>query len=184
MSQIIILDTCVLINLLASDVIRLIIRSSQEDFAICKLVRNETVYLRPAGISEMQPERMSLDDLMDSDDLKIIDIETETERSLYVNYAAQVADGEAMTMALAHSRGYQLATDDRRARRVFAQSTRQRVMLSTSEIIRRWVDLEQPNEKQTVEVLCGIRDRARFIPPRDDPNFEWWAAVIESGPRS
>jgi len=181
MSQIIILDTCVLINLLASEVIREIIRAAEEDFAICRLVKTEAVYLRPTGISEVQAEPISLDDLVDSGDLKLVDIETETEQSLYVDYAARLADGEAMTMALARAREYHLATDDRRARSIFAQSTNQMVMLSTSEIMRRWLDPEKPHEAHIVEVLCRIRDRARFKPPRDDPNFEWWMTIIESG---
>src|SRR4051812_35969525 len=65
--------------------------------------------------------------------------------SLFVQLAADIDDGEAMTCALAVRRGYAVATDDRKTLRLLRERHPQVQILSTSSIVSGWIDAEQPS---------------------------------------
>ena len=171
----VILDACVLINLLASGEFGEIIDSENNAFAICSKVREETIYLRPDDAAVVAVEPVALDEFLDSGRLSVLVLASESEETLYVNYAAKLDDGEAMSLALAESRGFILATDERKARRLFTQivgsSNR---LLSTPELIRDWVDFYKVAPERVRSVLHRIMNRARYTPNRGDSNFLWW----------
>jgi hypothetical protein len=83
-------------------------------------VKNESVYLR-ATDSSAPPEEVKLDRFVESSFLTVYELSGDTEKGLYVDYAAELDDGEAMSLALVHSRGLTLASDDRKARRIFME---------------------------------------------------------------
>jgi predicted nucleic acid-binding protein len=171
----VILDACVLINLLASGEFDGITDSENRDFAVCSKVQEESMFLRPddAGIVVLEP--IALDEYVDSGRLRILFIEGEEEETLYVNYAAKLDDGEAMSLALAESRGFVLATDERKARRLFGDIIgAPHRLLSTSDLLRDWADSHAVSPDRLKSALHRIMNRARYTPNRNDSNFMWW----------
>ena len=70
---------------------------------------------------------------------------------------------------------YMVATDDRKARRLFTEAVgKVERLISTSDLIRGWSERELLPPARLKEVLLRINRRARFVPPRSDRNFEWW----------
>ena len=172
-----IVDTCVLINLLASGRIEEILQATSKAHVICPIVAAELIYLRSDDPRNPR-ERVDLDPLIASGTLRICDIQGETEELLYVNYASLLDDGEAMSLALAISRGFHLATDERKARRLFlAASNDPKRLVSTSELIRGWAEAEGIERRQVREILDLIYSRARYHPPPADVNYRWWFDV-------
>lgn len=175
----VILDACVLINLLASGEFDGITDSANRDFAVCSKVHQESMFLRSddAGIVVLEP--IALDKYVDSGRIRILLIEDEEEETLYVNYAANLDDGEAMSLALAESRGLVLATDDRKARRLFVDIVdAPHRLLSTSELLRDWADSQAVSPERLRFALHRIMNRARYTPNRNDSNFLWWLNAV------
>ena len=177
----VVLDACVLLNLLASDEAQNIIASAADEYLICEAVAKEVIELRIADSDEETFEVIKIDDLIKKGILKICVIENSLEESLYINYAGRVDDGEAMSIAIAEVRGYRLATDDRKARRVFLDAVNDPSrLLYTSDLVRHWAEQENlPVDKLKVKLL-NIRSRATFFPPKRDPNFSWWMNILNS----
>lgn len=171
----VILDACVLINLFASGEFDGITDSENRDFVVCSKVREESMFLRPedAGIAVLEP--ITLDEHVDSGRLTILVIEGEEEETLYVNYAVTLDDGEAMSLALAEARGLVLATDERKARRLFLDTFgASERLLSTAELLRDWADSQAVSRERLKSALHRIMNRARYTPNRSDSNFLWW----------
>ncbi|MBL8190838.1 MAG: PIN domain-containing protein [Acidobacteria bacterium] len=176
--QTIILDSCVLINLIASEETEEILRSTGKDCRICVIVEKESFYLRPDDPEEELFDLIKLDPFIKSGILSLCNIEGSQEAALYVDYASRLGDGEAMSLAIAESRGYVLATDDRKARRIFLESGNDSINLtSTSELVRNWADSKLVSPAKLKSVLVNIQHRAHFFPPRKDPNFTWWVSA-------
>lgn len=173
-----ILDACVLINLLATGRAEEILSSSDHSFAICTVVRNESIYLRAADPSA-PPEEVKLDGLVESGCLKVLRLSGNPEDALYIDYAAQLDDGEAMSLALAQSRGFLIATDDRKARRLFTEEVQDsRRLLSTAGILRSWSEKIGLERAELKKILLDVSRRGRFFPQAGDPNLVWWADAV------
>jgi hypothetical protein len=110
-----------------------------------------------------------------------VDLEDDAEKAAYVDLAAELEDGEAMTIAIAAVRGFAVATDDRKARRIAAQRYgNSLVLVRTTEILRAWV-LDACVDDATVRtVLNRIETIARFRPANDDPLRDWWDQAVSS----
>jgi hypothetical protein len=100
---------------------------------------------------------------------------TEKELPQYVRLATMVDDGEAATLAIAESRDLQLATDDRKARRVCVELGLPEPIRSLH-LLHSYADAAALSEQAVRERLVRIRDRASFRPGRMDPDFKWWSA--------
>ena len=175
-----ILDACVLINLLASEEAEDILRASGKECRICVVVEKESFYLRPDDPQAESFESVKLDWLIKSSLLRLCDVEGDNEATLYVDYARRLDDGEAMSLAIAESRGYILATDDRKARRIFLESVGDsKCLTSTPELIRGWAERRSVPPARLKAALTRIQRNANFFPPRRDPNFAWWNNACE-----
>jgi predicted nucleic acid-binding protein len=173
-----VLDACVLINLLATGRAEEILSGSDHAFAICSVVRNESIYLRAADPSA-PPEEVKLDGLVESGCLKVLGLSGNPEDALYIDYAGQLDDGEAMSLALAQSRGLFMATDDRKARRLFTEEVEDsRRLLSTAGILRSWSEKVGLERVELKKMLLDVSRRGRFFPQSGDPNFTWWSDAI------
>jgi predicted nucleic acid-binding protein len=170
-----ILDACVLINLLASGEVEGILRAAAGDSFICTAVESESIYLRTDD-PKAPLEHIDLSPLVGSGLLTVCDIEGNNEAELYVDYASALDDGEAMSLAIALSRGLVLATDERKARRLFVEAVGDNARLtSTSELLRRWAEAEGIPADRLKTALLHIEKRARYQPPASDANYQWWA---------
>ena len=172
--RVVLLDTCVLVNLLASGEIDDVLRATAHEVLICSAVEKECLYLR--SDDPLAPaEAVRLDPLLRAKLLGVCQIESEEEESLYVNYASELDDGEAMSVALAQARGYALATDERKARRLFEEAVgKAGRLLSTSDLIRGWCEARKIPRARLKSTLLQIRTRARFFPAMDDDHYRWW----------
>jgi hypothetical protein len=173
-----ILDACVLINILASGRAQEILTGCGYRFAISAVVSKESIYLR--AIDPNAPaEAVELDPLVDSKCLAVHELSGGREQTLYVDYAADLDDGEAMTVALALSRGWIMATDDRKARRIFLQDTGDAGrLLSTVQILKNWSLAARLSTQELKNLLLQVSVRGRFSPRSDDPDFDWWSQAV------
>jgi predicted nucleic acid-binding protein len=169
-----VVDTCVLINLLASGHIEDILHLLSQTAIICPLMLAEAIYLR-SDDPKNPKELIDLNPLVQNGTLSVHELQGEAEENLYIDYASAVDDGEAMCLALATSRGFHFATDDRKARRVFLRAVNDPTRLAwTSELIRSWAELGGIGPEQLRNVLINVQRRAHFRPTRIDLNYDWW----------
>jgi hypothetical protein len=174
------LDACCLLNLAASRQITAILRDSHARFAITTKVATESGYLRRGGTGDDADERDNLDlePLIEANLLSVVGIATEEEAASFIDFAAALDDGEAETCALAHHHGAIVATDDRKARRLCEQHDPPLTLRSTLDLIHQWSLINESVHDVVAEMLRDIRDRARFIPNRNDPLRPWWNAML------
>ena len=173
-----ILDACVLINLLATGRAEDILSESGYQFGICPVVKNESIYLRARDLNA-PPEEVKLDAHLKSNRLTVFELSNDEEKELYVDYATQLDDGEAMSMALAYSRGINMASDDRKARRLFTEEIGDpKRLLSTPQILKEWSEKAGMNAANMKRVLMDVSRRGRFFPNPDDAHFEWWSKAV------
>lgn len=170
----VLLDTSVLLNLLASGEIESIFRTLNNRWLICAAVEKESLYLRTDD-PHNPFEPVTLVPLFSAKLLEVCDVESGAEAQLYVNYSTQLDDGEAMSMAIAVSRGYYLATDDRKARHIFLETNLAEGLWCTSKIVREWIEREALSSAKARHVLFEIIRKARFFPPASDENLAWWS---------
>ena len=133
-------------------------------------------------------------DLIDQDLVVSLSLGSRDEERALVRFAAELDDGEAYTCALAVTRGARVATDDRKALRVFRAVVREGTTmeeetaveavrfgpcLRTSELLFGWAERARIPEPELVEILGTIAERASFFPPRRDPYLERWMKLLE-----
>ena len=109
------LDACVLINLIASGVpLRELAERSEVSFRIAELTAAEALFV-VADDGLLEP--IDLDALVAGSEL-IVEALAETEYEAFMKLASEVDDGEAATLAIAAARRWPVATDDRKAQRL------------------------------------------------------------------
>jgi len=162
------IDTCTLINLLASGVGEVLLHNLSAERLISEAVSRESLFLRSPTAGQ-PPERIDLNPLIQSGSLTVCRAETEEEEELYVQLAAELDDGEALSIAISISRGHALATDDRKAIRI-AKQLGVVELITTPDIVASCSGIE------LIEVLQTIEFRARFSPSSDHPLRAWWTA--------
>jgi len=170
-----VLDTCVLINLLATGRAAEIVRVIAPARMVCSAVSEESLYLRPLE-AEGRPEPVDLQTLIDAGVFTPCQIEGVAEEDLYVTYALELDDGEAMSLAIAQSRNLVLATDERKVRRIARENVPLLSIISTAEIVRAWA--EGKELRDVTAVARSILVRSRFRPPDSDPLAIWWTEML------
>jgi hypothetical protein len=145
---------------------------------ICTVVREESIYLKTADPTNPK-ELIDLSNFLTDGTLSVCEIEHENEQSLYVDLASVLDDGEAMTLAIAMNRGHSLVTDERKARRLFLERTNSpKRLISTSDLIRNWVDHKKISSTKLRDTLQKIELRASYRPSNTDQNQQWWMTAI------
>ena len=162
------IDTCTLINLLASGFGEVLLHNLSAERLISEAVSRESLFLRSPTAGQ-PPERIELNPLIQSGSLTVCRAETEEEEELYVRLASELDDGEALSVAISICRGHALATDDRKAIRI-AKQLGVAELFTTPQIVASCSGIE------LLEVLQAIEFRARFSPSSDHPFHAWWIA--------
>ena len=175
-----ILDACVLLNLLATGVIEKILKIASYESIICVLVKGESLYLRnETDVNEIVS--VALQPFIKMGIIKLCDLETDHEQQMFVNLAAKLDDGEAMSLAIALSRSWHLATDDKKARKIFIENTQNEQQLtSTSNLIKEWADKEGIDDEAIKVILTKVEIMAHYHPSASDANFQWWSGILVS----
>lgn len=175
-----ILDACVLLNLLATGVIEKILKVVAQSLMVCVLVTEESLYLtNEVDVSEAVP--IDLQELIENKVINICDLETDDERQMFVNLAIKLDDSEAASLAIALMRNWSLATDDKKARKVFKETaSNEQLLTTTSDLIKEWAEKENIPAKPLKEILLKIELAARYFPSSSDTNFQWWNDILQS----
>lgn len=106
------------------------------------------------------------------------DVVGQEESGLLVNYATRLDDVEAACLAVAKTRGWGLATDDRVATSLAVQEGI--VVLTSAELMKRWAKHTKATKATITEALTGIQKYARFVPRPNSAEAEWWLSHLTS----
>jgi predicted nucleic acid-binding protein len=166
------LDACVAINLAAAANLDQIADALQVTFVIVAQAASEAGHLRDIvdGTAVLTP--INLDQFAGTETLEIRELAS-SELELYLELAAIVDDGEAATIALAIYRRLELATDDRRARRLCTERNLAEP-LRTMAVLQAYAAAARLKNDEIRQMLIRVRDRASFLPARSDPHLKWW----------
>jgi len=167
----VIVDACCLINLCTSLRLREILDSTGHRFFICPAVKAESMFFEFEVEGKLNREEVDLDSHIASGTLTLAQVQDVEETSLYVKYAANLDDGEAMSMAIAAKRGWTLMTDDRRARKIAVNEGI--TIIDTTEAVHSWLG-DPTRSAEARKVIQSIVRFARFTPRSDAAYADWW----------
>ena len=169
----VVIDACCLINLCAAGELRNLLTAAGARWYLPSAVRREALFLRveqPDGT--VSQESVELLPFLESGVLTECHPEPGLELDLYLVLAGRIDDGEAMALAIAKTRGWIVATDDRKAKRL-ANDLGVRVW-TTPLIMKRWADATKSPRDVVRARLLRIEQCARFSPAAADPLCKWW----------
>jgi predicted nucleic acid-binding protein len=170
------LDACCLLNLVAAGKI-LHENSTKLGFLmfVPKVVARESMYiLQPDEDQTDQLVRKEVDmnNYVDRKLLSYCDVEGSYEAELYVQFAVQIDDGEAACLAIAKSRSWIMASDDRVARRIATEHSVK--VLGTPEIVRTWAESKSVSDSEIALAIGNIQRFAKYVPRANAPDAAWW----------
>lgn len=145
------------------------------------LVAAETYYIHQPDSDD--PARLvktavDLGPYFDEGLLQRCDITPGDETSLFVEYASRLDDGEATCVALAKSRGWLLATDDRPATALAKQENIS--VVTTAELLHRWATRSKSASHVVRAALLNIQRFAKFVPRAGSPRAVWWTSSVRN----
>lgn len=170
------IDTCCLIDLLASGRAETILRACGLAWHLPLAVQAEVQFVRqpnPTDPSKFISVAVDLTPLISAGVLTVCQPDVQPELDLFTRYATLFrSDGEAMCLALAESRGWFIATDDKKAIRIGQQMGLN--VISSPQLIKMWADNAQPDRPTLVKALKDIELFAQFRPNSTMPECQWW----------
>jgi hypothetical protein len=175
MAETVILDACCTLNLVATGRTGEILSQLPHRFCLGPRGRGEALYLAVPEAEER--EAIDLQPFFDAGLLTEEAIVGPAEEALFVEFGAHVADGEAEAAALAVNRGYILATDDRKARRIVMERHASVRLTGTLELLREWQQAEGPPDTILRDALKLISTRATYRPRPSHPLWGWWNSL-------
>ncbi len=170
-----VLDTCLLINLYASQRPQSLIGAVFDGVVIPQQVLSESLFIRQPGDDDpgqLVLSAIDIDSLVAGAGVKVTELDQEHELELFVRLASILDDGEAACAATAFSRGLCLATDDRKA--IAVASDLGLEVVTTPEILMRWIDATSPEREVIREVIKNIERFGRFKPHHASLHAKWW----------
>ncbi len=170
----VVFDTSVILNLVATGHAERILESLESPCLVSTAAAEEIIYIRADDPAQpVQP--VSIESWISAELIAVVSPEGPKEEDLYVQFASELDDGEAMSLAICHARGCILATDDRKARRLAGSLTPMTVpLISTAEILHSWATQTATQAEPLRQIIQAIERRARFLPPQGDPFRDWW----------
>ena len=177
---VLLLDASCLLNLYATGRIADIAAALPWQLAVVDYVlEHETLYIRATGGYEESGATVPVDlsPLIEAGLLLVLGLEEPGEQAHFVELAADLDDGEAMTGAMAINRSFAVAIDDRKARRVLGEKAPELRLLSTLELLHLW-SAAVPDE-EVGRALRAMRHGARYAPGQRDRLYSWWLDQME-----
>lgn len=173
------LDACSLINLVASELdLADVARVIEREFIVTTIAAEESLFV--SGRAGDDPaELVSVEALAASGHLTVTSL-TQGELDRFVALANSLDDGEASTLAVAEERGFDIATDDRRAIRI--AGTLGLTVVTTPQLMRNWSERSGVRAADIRAALARVERRGNFSPRRDDPERSWWSASLSVSP--
>lgn len=170
------IDACCLIDLLASGHAAAILQACGYAWHLPVAVQSEVLYIRqpdPNQVGKLVLVQVDLNPLIKSGTLCLCQPDNDLEKDGFTQYATQFrSDGEAMCVALAESRDWTIATDDRKAIRVSQRAGLS--VVSCPQIVKKWRDVTKPDKTTLATALKDIERFAQFHPNPSMPEYQWW----------
>ena len=183
-SDCLVLDASCLLNLYATGRLREVALAVEAEIEVADYVlEREAIYTWQTDMTGTREEAVPVDltPLVEEGLIRVLRLEHPEEQETFVALAALVDDGEAATAALALHRECSVATDDRKARRVFGEFMPEVPLVSTLDLMKLWVDESRVPRDELRAAMYAMRSRASYVPSNRDPLFEWWASIMSSG---
>ena len=180
-----ILDACCLLNLYATGRLREFATALPYRLVVADYVlEREALYVWLPDSTGGSPERTRIDvsPVVAEGLITVVRLDHPEEEALFVDLAVSVDDGEAVTGALALCRGYLVATDDRKARRILSERGQRLGLVSTLELVQSWAEAASVADSELRNVLEAIRSGASYVPGERDPLYEWWQRLMYESP--
>jgi predicted nucleic acid-binding protein len=96
----------------------------------------------------------------------------------YIELALSLDDGEAESVAIAESRHFALATDDKKARRLIQNEGIKIELWSTCSLLQLWQNKCSVSDADMKIVIGSIFSRARYRPKGGHPDYDWWVGLL------
>jgi hypothetical protein len=128
--------------------------------------------------TEEEREPVEIGTLVATGLIQVITVNSEAEAITFINLAREMDDGEAMTCALAIHRQCDVATDDRKARRVLSGRAPRVPIISTLAIVKQWADLVGVTKAELKAILLNIWSGANYYPGEREPLYAWWVDIL------
>jgi uncharacterized caspase-like protein len=174
------IDACCLIDLLASGHAEAILRACGHAWQLPVAVQSEVQFVRqrdPVEAGKLVSAPVDLTGLISAGVLAVCQPDIQPELELFTQYAALFrSDGEAMCLALAATRGWLIATDDRKAIRIGQQAGL--TVISSPQLVKTWADNSHPDQSTLVSALENIELLAQFRPNASMRECQWWLANV------
>jgi predicted nucleic acid-binding protein len=170
----IILDACCILNFCASGQFLAILKSLPAEIIVTTVVQERELKTLQKLQEEENDAVLEFETAITQGLLKVVDFASEEEEESFVNYAADLDDGEAATFAIAVHRKWAVATDDDKGIKFMQNNFSHLQILSTPEIIKHWSEQERIDFSVLTKVLNTIRIKGRYIPPKNHPLRNWW----------
>jgi predicted nucleic acid-binding protein len=181
-SRIIVIDACCLLNLLATRREVELAAALGASLVVTPQAQGETCFLcgPPEPDDEEQlPTRVpvELSPLLRSGRLRVHDFGEEVAEAfeLCANF---LRDADASSVALAATLKVALASDDGKVQKVARRLYPELPVISTLQLVREGVERLGVVGEGLRELLCDLRLRGNFEPPRRDPERAWFEAVM------
>ena len=178
------LDASCLLNLYATGRLREIALTLPYQVGVADYVLEVealyTVVPDPGGIGE-QREPVNISSLLQEGTIEVMRLEQPEEQETFVDFAALLDDGEAITAAIAQHRGGLVATDDRKAIRVLRGQVPPIPIASTLELLHLWAQEGMVTDVELQEAVEAMRLGASYVPSIRDPLYAWWLAISHGG---
>jgi predicted nucleic acid-binding protein len=105
-------------------------------------------------------------------------VKGQAEQIRFIELAVDLDDGEAASIAIAETRGFALATDDKKARALIQRKGVTIKLWSTLELLRHWHLKSGISDGELGGALLNIANRAKFRPKPGHPEFKWWSEAV------
>lgn len=132
------------------------------------------VMRNPRDNETLSLSAIDLDPLLSCGLLAITSPESDNEKETFVNLTYTMKDGDAITGAIAITRNFTIATDDRRAIAQLRQRAPDLAVISTLDILKHWVDTANPPLHDVQQTINNIRIYASYMPGQNHPLYTWW----------
>jgi len=177
-APLIIQDSSVLLNLLATNRLDEIMRGVGRQTIVCREVTAELLYLRDFATGERVA--VNLTSFITAGVIIETDFASPEEVERFVEFAAALDDGEAASAAIAEIRHMELSTDERKATKLLQSRGTISKLWTTPDLISAWASNSCPPKAILREALTRIQTCARYIPPSGHPLKEWWQSILQS----
>jgi len=174
--DVLMLDACCVMTLYASGRMDDVLRSIPPSVTVAAYVYEEEalfIYAGPEDDVRREREPITLEPLVEAGLLAIVSLESADEILAYVNLSSRLDDGEAATIAIASTRNWMVATDDKKAIGVLETYERLQVV-TTPDLLKHWADTTKASSEAIAEVLRAVQGRSVYKPGKRHSLFAWW----------